>query len=280
MKIKALLVTLLLAVCGTANAAITFVQKAAQTYSAATVPVSLSSVGAGHLLVLFVNSTSTSAPTSVTESLSETVSVAVPYGGNSAHGNYMAIYYVQNTAGGATVTFTVNFSAGVSGSVVAAEYAGAATSGVFDSATAIATGNNTSTFSTASITPATSGELFVSATNYGSNTTPTWNSPFTIQQTATGNTVFMSYADDQSVSAATSASGTFSFNLNWAAAMAAFKPAAGGGSCTHSGITSAGAIAIPNGTSGSYQGKSGAFVTPDCSTISYRQPTVGNFGVN
>lgn len=51
-----------------------------------------------------------------------------------------------------------------------------------------------------------------------------------------------------------------------------------GGSCTHSGYTSGGAIATPNGTTGNYVGKSGAFVTPDCSTINYWQPTVGNFG--
>lgn len=56
--------------------------------------------------------------------------------------------------------------------------------------------------------------------------------------------------------------------------------ASGGSSCTHSGITSAGAIAVPNGTTGSYRGKTGAFVTPDCSTVQYFQPTVGNFGAN
>ncbi|HEX5461057.1 MAG TPA: hypothetical protein VFX20_13920 [Steroidobacteraceae bacterium] len=53
-----------------------------------------------------------------------------------------------------------------------------------------------------------------------------------------------------------------------------------GASCTHVGITSAGAIAVPDGSSGSYQGKTGSFVTPDCSTVNYKQPTVGNFGVN
>lgn len=53
-----------------------------------------------------------------------------------------------------------------------------------------------------------------------------------------------------------------------------------GGSCTHSGITPAGAIAVPNGTSGSYVGKTGSFVTPNCSSTEYWQPTVGNFGAN
>lgn len=53
-----------------------------------------------------------------------------------------------------------------------------------------------------------------------------------------------------------------------------------GASCTHQGYTSAGALAVPNGTSGSYVGKTGGFVTPDCSTVNYWQPTVGNFGTN
>lgn len=55
---------------------------------------------------------------------------------------------------------------------------------------------------------------------------------------------------------------------------------ASGGTCAHSGYTSGGAIATPNGSSGSYLGKTGAFVTPDCSTIYYWSPAVGNFVLN
>lgn len=61
---------------------------------------------------------------------------------------------------------------------------------------------------------------------------------------------------------------------------AAWEPSGGGGSCTHSGITSAGAIAVPNGTTGSYWGKTGNWVTPDCSTVYYWSPQVGNFVLN
>ena len=50
--------------------------------------------------------------------------------------------------------------------------------------------------------------------------------------------------------------------------------------CTHGGYSSMGVISIPNGTSGSYWLKNGTFGTPDCSTVNYWQPTVGNFGVN
>lgn len=54
---------------------------------------------------------------------------------------------------------------------------------------------------------------------------------------------------------------------------------ASGGSCTDQGITSAGAIATPNGSSGSYQGKTGSFVTPDCSSVNYKS-AAGNFVTN
>jgi len=65
---------------------------------------------------------------------------------------------------------------------------------------------------------------------------------------------------------------------NYAMTLVSYKPAGAG--CTHAGYTSGGAIATPNGSSGSYVGKSGAFVTPDCSSVNYWQPAVGNFGAN
>ena len=60
----------------------------------------------------------------------------------------------------------------------------------------------------------------------------------------------------------------------------AIKGTATGGSCTHQGYTSGGALATPNGTSGSYLGKTGGYVTPDCSTVNYWSPATGNFVVN
>jgi hypothetical protein len=70
---------------------------------------------------------------------------------------------------------------------------------------------------------------------------------------------------------------TIATSTAWNALLMAYKS---GAACTHSGITSAGAIAVPNGTSGSYRLKNGSFGTPDCSTVNYLQPTVGNFGLN
>lgn len=58
--------------------------------------------------------------------------------------------------------------------------------------------------------------------------------------------------------------------------------ASGGGACTHNGYSSSGALAVPNGTSGSYWGKTGAFVTPTCATggAEYWSPALGNFTIN
>lgn len=81
--------------------------------------------------------------------------------------------------------------------------------------------------------------------------------------------------------------GTGSQTITWTTAAAQTTgvllvslPPSGGSSCTHNGITSAGALATPNGTTGSYVGKTGAFVTPNCSSTNYWQPAAGNFGLN
>jgi hypothetical protein len=84
--------------------------------------------------------------------------------------------------------------------------------------------------------------------------------------TATGNTAATS------TDTAGAASDSMSIGVTFAES--------GGGSCTHAGYTSAGTTATPNGSSGSYWGKSGAFVTPDCATIYYWSPSAGNFMLN
>lgn len=71
---------------------------------------------------------------------------------------------------------------------------------------------------------------------------------------------------------------TWTTSVDSGQALVSFLPS-GGSSCTHAGFTSGGASSVPNGTSGSYWGKSGAFVTPDCSSVQYWQAG-GAFGVN
>jgi len=56
-------------------------------------------------------------------------------------------------------------------------------------------------------------------------------------------------------------------------------PQSAGASCTHSGITSAGAIAVPTASTTVVRLASGALSTVDCSSVSYKQSS-GAFGVN
>ena len=84
-------------------------------------------------------------------------------------------------------------------------------------------------------------------------------------------------------------SGTTSITPSWtwtsgkasaAAILLTLEGSGGGSSCTHDGITSAGALAIPDGTTGSYWSTTGNFVIPNCSSVAYWQPALGNSGVN
>lgn len=104
-----------------------------------------------------------------TDSSGNTVSVAITFGNNSGN-NGLGYYYVQNASSG-THTITVNYSAAVNTTIFLAEYSGVATSGAFDKASAIAFASSAS-ITTASITPANSGELVI----------------FAVQQLGSGNT--------------------------------------------------------------------------------------------
>lgn len=89
------------------------------------------------------------------------------------------------------------------------------------------------------------------------------------------------------VNAAGGATGTINSTIT---ASVSVPPSAGGyvlavapaaaGSCTNSGITSAGSISIPVASSTVVQLKSGALGTVDCATVNYKQSLLGNFGVN
>lgn len=280
MSFKSMLCLLLLAFISQANAAIALVQKNTAAVFSTTASVSLSSVGAGHLVVLELYGSASGTPTvSETAPGTDTVNTAVAYGCNATPNACVGIYYIQNSVGG-TTTLQVTFTASTGIGLVEIEYSGAATTGALDSATAINSATNSSTVSTASLTPASSGELGVVGAAITTNSTVTWSAPFTSQETQIGNTIHGTYADEIGTTGAITPSGTISLgNSGWAAAMVLFKAASGGGSCTHDGITSAGAIAIPNGTSGTYRLTSGALGTPDCSTVSYKQ-TQGAVGVN
>lgn len=116
---------------------------------------------------------------------------------------------------------------------------------------------------------------------------PTWTAPTGFTSEIQGDDLSDAYVhmdlsikDDVSAGATGNISGT---ETGLAADQQGFVislAAAGSGTCTHSGQAKDGSISVPNGTSGSYWGKNGAFVSPDCSTVYYWSPQVGNFVVN
>lgn len=87
------------------------------------------------------------------------------------------------------------------------------------------------------------------------------------------------YAIEASAGTANNFSGTISPSQTWHALLAGIYDAAGA-TCTHPALTQAGAISVPTAGSTVVRLKNGSFGTVDCSTVSYFQPTVGNFGVN
>jgi hypothetical protein len=159
----------------------------------------------------------------------------------------------------------------------AAEYSGLSTSAPFDISSAIAGGSSVSPAS-ASITPAGNNELLIGFVVIagGSITFSSWGSSLTQVDTQAGGPSGAWAAFTQTTGTAGSASATASTSGFWIAVAAFFKPA---GACTHSGFTSAGAISVPNGSSGSYRLANGTIGTPDCSTKLYPN-TAGGIAVN
>lgn len=275
--IKRLLFTLLIAAAFQCYAATpTLVQNANGHSATTTCTVTLNGVVATHALVL-VLATNTASVTvnSILDSSGNTVSPAVTYS------QRIGIYYVANASSG-THTITVSFAAGVASELFLAEYSNVATSSPLDVGGTVATATSSAVTSNA-ITTTSNGDLviFGFGASGGGTSLSAYTSSFSQVDSyiVSGGPSSAWASDVQSTAGAISTSATGSQSSTWATALASFKAAAGGSSCTDAGITSAGAFAVPNGSSGSYRLRSGSFGTPDCSTVSYKD-SGGAFVVN
>ena len=192
---------------------------------------------------------------------------------------HLAIYYRYASSEPASYTFTAAASS-VYTSAVILRITGAVTSGnPFD---AIGSGSDVpgtaATAVAASITTVTANTLaiqFIGLTD-GSLTVSSYPSGYT---GVDGGALVFAYKSFVGPGATGTATTTFSANAAGGTVLAAVKSAAGG-SCTHAGQAKDGSTSVPNGTTGSYWGKAGNWVTPDCSSIYYWSPAAGNFVVN
>ncbi len=240
-----------------------------------TIVVPAITVTAGHtLMVAFQDNSSGLTPT-VTTSQGDTV----VSGRSTSYAGAFTIYsyYVLSAKGGST-SVTINDGAAPYNGVVD-EYSGLSTYvGANDSVGS--PGTNTIQSGNISFSGAqVPGMIWAVASDNSYGTNPTaGTTPIAFTVRSTPNAMA---TEDGTVPSAGNSQGIFSYSGGSLAIVLAlgFKDA-GGATCTHSGYTSGGAIAVPNGTSGSYVGKTGGPVTPDCSTIYYWAPTLGNFVVN
>lgn len=232
----------------------------------------------GDTLVLEVY-TATSAPTSVTESASETVNTRVPWGGSSFAD--IAAYDVLPSESPTKVGFTINVATSQNVTAILAEYP---PTGAFNQSTVIASGG-ASPASSASLTPAVSGELAIGmlgANNNGTMTT-TWLNGYVNEasRNSNGGGAPTIYLADQVLSGTSPivASATLSSGVQWSMMELLYKPA-GGGSCTHKGLDVTGNFTVPNGTSGLYWLSTGKYGTPSCSGPPPYFQQQGSFGTN
>jgi len=139
-----------------------------------------------------------------------------------------AIYYAENVKGGAnTVTVTMTVSGPLRFAIL--EYSGVATSNSLDAAIA-ATTTSTSPNS-GNLTTTANGDLLLGDVATADSDTYTAGTGFTIRDVvpAAPSTKLVTEDQVQSAAGTTSASATLSVSSNWAAILAAFKPATGGG---------------------------------------------------
>lgn len=228
----------------------------------------VSSVTANDTLIIQVDANNNTTLSSITDNLNSVVACAA-YSGTNNPG--IGIYYIQAASGGSH-TVTVTMSATSNLTLFISEWSG---TGACDTVSAIAAHANTS-ITTASISPAASDLVIFGVSQAGTGLTySAFTNSFVQQDSYNTNGPTATWA---SVVTGSSISGgvTSSSANSSASVVAAFLPLSG---CTHSGITSAGAISIPNGSSGTYRLTNGTLGTPDCSTKSYLH-TDGSIGVN
>ena len=284
-KLIALVLCLLALVALPAYASFT-VNSAVGSMVPATSNTATISIAAGHSAVCFIEAESNGAavPGIASGTMADSGGNSYTIGNNAAifGSRIAAMAYSLGLASSVTsITFTPTVSSGTINYVKLVCWDISATGTIFAHSSAAVgyPGNAPSganAVTTGSLSIGSTDGLILAGLTDDSNTGSAVGTGFT-KDYDNGNQLLL--GEHQAVTASTAATFTAAA-LNDQILIAGVALQVGGSTCTHSGYTSGGAIATPNGTSGSYVGKTGGLVTPDCSTVNYWQPTVGNFGTN
>jgi hypothetical protein len=239
---------LLFAIAPKSYAAISLVQhtfkNATGTITTSTLPFAVGN-SAGNFIAVCVRAGAAGEAFTVTDTIGNTYQQAVRID-ETGSGNTLAIYYAQNIAAGAnTVRVTDTIAATLR--FVILEYSGVATSNALD-VTAAAIGNSAFPNS-GSATTSANGDLLLGTVMAASGATYTAGGGYTIKERVPATNTRLVVEDQIQASAGTaSASVTLGGADFWAAELAAFK-AAGGGGGTPPSITSLSPTSGPVGTS-------------------------------
>jgi hypothetical protein len=186
----------------------------------------------------------------VTDSRGNTYHKAVQFNQNT-DGLTFGIYYAENIGGGAN-TVMVSDTTSATLRVAILEYSGVATSGSLD-VIAMGQGHSTSPSSSPSVNTTANGELLLGAVMTGNPEIFTGGSGYQIEESVPGEpgTKLMVEDQIQAIAGAATVGASLGAADDWAAGLAAFKPAAGGGGTAPS-ITSASSTTFTVGTAGSF----------------------------
>ena len=182
---------------------------------------------AGNWIAVVIRAGGTGQAFTVTDTRGNTYRKAIQYN-ETVDGTTLGIFYAENIAGGAnTMTVTNTFSATLRFAIL--EYAGVATANSLD-VTATAQGT-TNAPTTGTATTTASGDLVIGLLSTANSSTFTAGSGYVIQERvpAAPNTKLAAEDRIQTAAGPVSANGTLNSSDIWGAAMAAFRPAAGGG---------------------------------------------------
>ena len=204
-----------------------------------TVAITVTSTGAGNLVVVMVRlSNTTDTCSGVSDSAGNTYALLGPFDSGSNPRVYMA-YGVQTTGGATTVTastpggtatkrcFAVEFSGGASTNAA-----------VFDVSTK-GSGTTETSLSVSTLTPAATGELivaFVSTQSSATGKSWTAGSGYTLYGGGSGSQTVRGEYNLSSGSSETAPITLNAAGTNWVEIAAAFKPSGGGGPTVNAGF--------------------------------------------